>query len=83
LFNAGSVGWFMTEFGRQPWIVQGLMTVAQAVSPSVPAGEILFTWLLFTLLYGTLMALDVMLLARAAKAGPEGEEAPLGLGLAH
>jgi cytochrome d ubiquinol oxidase subunit I len=82
-YLANTFGWFMTEFGRQPWIVQGLMTVAQAVSPSVPAGEILFTWLLFTLLYGTLMALDVMLLARAAKAGPEGEEAPLGLGLAH
>ncbi|MFP9220075.1 cytochrome ubiquinol oxidase subunit I, partial [Enterococcus faecalis] len=42
-FLANSAGWIMTEIGRQPWTVMGLMTTAQSVSPNVTAGSLLFS----------------------------------------
>ena len=41
-FIANSAGWIMSEIGRQPWIVNGLMKTAIAVSPNVTAGPLLF-----------------------------------------
>ena len=57
-------GWLLTELGRQPWIVFGLMTTAAGVSPTVSFGMVLFSVVAFTLLYGALMVADVYLLAR-------------------
>jgi cytochrome d ubiquinol oxidase subunit I len=73
-YIANSTGWIFTEIGRQPWIVFGLQKTADAVSPSVTAGEVLFSLIVFTLLYGALMAADVYLLAKYANAGVQ----PLG-----
>jgi len=42
-YVANSTGWIFTELGRQPWIVFGLQKTADAVSPSVTAGEVLFS----------------------------------------
>jgi cytochrome d ubiquinol oxidase subunit I len=67
-----SAGWIFTEIGRAPWIVFGLQTIAAGVSKSVTAGELLLTLIGFTLLYGVLMAADVYLLAKYAKAGVTG-----------
>ena len=39
-FLMNTAGWMLTENGRQPWIVQGLMKTANGVSPSVSATEI-------------------------------------------
>jgi len=69
-YLANSTGWIMTEMGRQPWIVFGLMKTEAGVSTSVPAGMVLASVLLFTLLYGVLMVADVYLLAKYAKADP-------------
>jgi cytochrome d ubiquinol oxidase subunit I len=69
-YLANSTGWIMTEMGRQPWIVFGLMKTEAGVSTSVPAGMVLASLLLFTLVYGVLMAADVYLLAKYAKADP-------------
>ena len=69
-YVGNSAGWIFTEVGRQPWIVFGLQKTADAVSPNVSAGEVLFSLVVFTLLYGALMAADVYLLAKFAKAGP-------------
>jgi cytochrome d ubiquinol oxidase subunit I len=55
--------------GRQPWIVFGLQKTVNAVSPAVSAGEVLFSLIMFTLLYGALMAADVYLMAKFARAG--------------
>ncbi|NLC55841.1 MAG: cytochrome ubiquinol oxidase subunit I [Armatimonadetes bacterium] len=63
-------GWFMAEIGRQPWIVFGLMRTEDAVSPSVSAASVLLSLVLFTLVYGVLMAIDIYLLRRYAKEGP-------------
>jgi cytochrome d ubiquinol oxidase subunit I len=68
-YIANSTGWIFTEIGRAPWIVFGLMTLEQGVSIAVTAGEVLFSLVAFTLLYGALMVADVYLLAKYGKAG--------------
>lgn len=75
-YIANTAGWFMAEVGRQPWIVYGLQRVEEAVSPTVSAGAVLATLLSFTLIYGVLAVVDVYLLARFVKQGPEAETAP-------
>ncbi|MBC1406219.1 cytochrome ubiquinol oxidase subunit I, partial [Listeria welshimeri] len=42
-FIANSMGWIMTEIGRQPWVVFGYQQTADAVSPNVSAGSLLFS----------------------------------------
>jgi len=71
-YLANSTGWIFTEIGRQPWIVFGLMRVETAVSPAVTAGEVLFSLVGFTVLYGVLMVADVYLLQKYARAGIAG-----------
>jgi cytochrome d ubiquinol oxidase subunit I len=67
---ANSVGWIFTEMGRQPWAVFGLMTTADGVSPTVSAGTVLTSLIVFTVLYGVLAVVDGLLMYRYAKAGP-------------
>ena len=63
--------------GRQPWIVYGLQKTAQGLSTVVPAGYILISMIGFTVVYGILAVVDVMLIAKYAKKSPdELEEAP-------
>jgi len=66
-YLANTTGWFLTELGRQPWIVFGEMRVEQGVSRNVPASTVLFSLVAFTLLYGVLMAADVYLLRKFAR----------------
>jgi cytochrome bd-type quinol oxidase subunit 1 len=64
----------LTENGRQPWIVQGLMQTSQGVSPSVSAASIWISLSVFVLLYGTLAVVDWALMVRYARK----ELAPVG-----
>jgi cytochrome d ubiquinol oxidase subunit I len=73
-YIANTAGWLMTELGRQPWIVFGLMKTETAVSTTVPAGMVLASLALYTLLYGVLMAADVYLLVKFAQADPTKSE---------
>jgi cytochrome d ubiquinol oxidase subunit I len=73
---ANSFGWMFTEMGRQPWVVFGLMTTARGVSPSVSAGEVVTSMVVFTLLYGVLAVIEVKLLLTWIERGPVPEEAP-------
>jgi cytochrome d ubiquinol oxidase subunit I len=68
---ACQLGWIAAEVGRQPWIVYGLLRTSDAVSLTVPAGEILFSIILFGLVYLILGALYVYLLVRKVQHGPE------------
>jgi cytochrome d ubiquinol oxidase subunit I len=68
-------GWIAAEVGRQPWIVYGLLKTKDAASVVVSAGEILFSLIMFSLIYLALGALWIFLLARKTKAGIEGEVA--------
>jgi len=65
------LGWIATEVGRQPWIVYGLLRTSDAASRTVGAGEILFSIILFTLVYLALGALWLFLMVREVKHGPE------------
>ncbi|GAP18347.1 cytochrome ubiquinol oxidase subunit I [Levilinea saccharolytica] len=72
-YLANTAGWLLTEMGRQPWVVYGYMKTADAVSPTLTAGMVLTSLIGFTLVYAVLMAADVYLLAKYAKAGPAPE----------
>jgi len=65
-----SLGWIFTELGRQPWIVFGQLKTADAVSPGVGAGSVLFTMIGFTALYGVLAVIEFGLFTKTIKQGP-------------
>ena len=69
-YISNTFGWLLTETGRQPWAVYGVLKTADSVSPTLSVGMVLTSLIVFTLLYGVLMAADVYLLAKFAKAGP-------------
>ncbi|MFB7874403.1 cytochrome ubiquinol oxidase subunit I [Nocardia sp. NPDC056064] len=77
-FLANSAGWVFTEMGRQPWVVVPnltgdttiRMTVAQGVSDHAP-GTVVFSLIVFTLLYGALAIVWYYLMHRYIVAGPD------------
>ena len=71
-------GWYTTEVGRQPWLVQGVLTTAQAAS-TVPAGSIALTLTAYVSLYALLLVAYVSVLFHlAGKAGGGGSAAASG-----
>jgi cytochrome d ubiquinol oxidase subunit I len=77
-YLAATAGWVLTEMGRQPWIVQGLLKTDQANSPNVTT-----TWLgislgVFVTLYAVLGVVDFVLMRRYARPGrpTEREDVP-------
>jgi cytochrome d ubiquinol oxidase subunit I len=78
-FLMNTAGWFLTENGRQPWIVQGLMLTKNGVSPGVSATWVWITLILFILVYGIFAVLDGFLMVRYGRkslAETEGAEEP-------
>lgn len=73
-YLANSTGWFVTEGGRQPWIVVGLQKVSQAVSPNVSAAEIWISLTGFTLVYGILAIAAIYLVCKFVAKGPDQSE---------
>ena len=59
-------GWYVTEVGRQPWLVQGLLTTAQAAS-SVPSGSIALTLAMYLTLYAALLSAYISVVFYLAK----------------
>ena len=91
-FGANSAGWIFTEMGRQPFTVapnpqmggidQVFMYTAASVSPTVSAGEMLFSLITLTLVYGVLLVVELVLLTRYIRGGigaamPELNETPV------
>jgi cytochrome d ubiquinol oxidase subunit I len=72
-YLAGQLGWIVAEVGRQPWIVYGVLKTSDAVSRSVSAGQVWMSLIGFTLLYGFLALVDIYLLTKYAKKGPEAD----------
>ena len=70
-YLANASGWILTEMGRQPWIVQGLLKVEDAVSPNLTAVDLLISLIGYTAVYGTLAVAMVKLMLKYAKAGPD------------
>ncbi len=71
-YIAIQLGWLVTELGRQPWAVYGLMRTADAVSKTVTPGQVWLSLGGFTLFYTALGVIDVWLLAKYARKGIEG-----------
>ncbi len=59
-------GWYVTEIGRQPWLVQGVLTAAQAAS-RVPASNIALTLSLYLSLYGALLVAYIRVVFHLAR----------------
>jgi cytochrome bd ubiquinol oxidase subunit I len=74
-FLANSMGWIFTEIGRQPWVVYGVMRTSAGVSPNGVA-TVLTSLIAYTLLYGVLAWINVRLILRTIKDGPEAGDTP-------
>jgi cytochrome bd ubiquinol oxidase subunit I len=70
-YIANTTGWYTAELGRQPWLVYNLLRTADGASPTVSAGNTLFTLLGFIGLYLLLGLLFLMLVGKIINKGPE------------
>jgi len=68
-------GWVVTESGRQPWIVQGILRTADAVSP-VPGGSVAATLILFVVIYLLVFSFGIYFINRLIERGPEESKLP-------
>jgi cytochrome d ubiquinol oxidase subunit I len=69
-FVAATAGWLLTEMGRQPWIVQGLLKTSDAHSPNVSSTTIGVSLGVFVVLYVVLGVVDFVLMRRYARLDP-------------
>ncbi|GAA0873793.1 cytochrome ubiquinol oxidase subunit I [Wandonia haliotis] len=67
---ANQAGWFAAEMGRQPWVVYGLLRTSDAFSQAVSANQIVFSLVLFFIVYLILFLLFIYLLTKKIKHGP-------------
>jgi cytochrome d ubiquinol oxidase subunit I len=70
-FVAVIAGWVVTESGRQPWLVHGILRTADATSP-IPAATIATTLVLFVIVYGIVFAAGIYYINRLIVRGPQG-----------
>jgi len=68
---ANQVGWYSAEVGRQPWVVYGLLRTSDALSENVKAEQVLFSLILFTVVYVILFILFIYLLNKKIQHGLE------------
>jgi len=66
-FLMNTAGWLLTESGRQPWIVQGIMLTKNGISPTLSATWIWISLIAFIVLYGTLGTVDLILMLRYSR----------------
>jgi cytochrome d ubiquinol oxidase subunit I len=67
---AVETGWFVAEFGRQPWIIEGVLPTFLATS-ALGIPDLLLTIAGFTLVYGILAVIEIKLMLAAIRKGPE------------
>jgi cytochrome d ubiquinol oxidase subunit I len=66
-FIMNTAGWFLTEIGRQPWIVQGIMLTKRGLSPTVSTSSLIIALTVFVLLYAALGTIDLLLMLRYSR----------------
>lgn len=71
---ANQAGWFAAEMGRQPWVVYGLLRTSDALSKVVTANQVLFSLIMFSIIYSILLALFLYLMTKKIKHGPYDEK---------
>ena len=72
---ANQAGWFAAEMGRQPWIVYGHLRTSEGFSQEVSANQIVFSLILFLVVYSLLFLLFLYSLNKKIKHGPYEDEA--------
>ncbi len=72
-FVMNTAGWLLTESGRQPWIVQGIMLTKNGISPTVSTTFLWISIIAFVLLYGTLGLLLMLKYSREQLPPPRTE----------
>jgi cytochrome d ubiquinol oxidase subunit I len=70
-YLAAQLGWIVAEMGRQPWIVYGVLKTSEGVSKAVTSPQVIGSLVGFTLIYSLLGAIDIYLLAKYARKGPD------------
>ena len=70
---AAELGWVVAEYGRQPWIIDGVLPTFLGVS-KVPAADVAFSLLGFVLFYSVLAVIDLMLIIKYVRIGPRADE---------
>ena len=66
-FLMNTAGWLLTESGRQPWIVQGIMLTKNGISPSLPTSWIAISLVAFILVYAVIGTVDLLLMLKYSK----------------
>jgi len=79
-YLANETGWIAAEVGRQPWAVYKVLRTSEAVSAVVPAGNILFSVILFVAIYALIGAAGLAVVLRTIRGGPDGGPAASGEG---
>ncbi len=72
-YLASELGWLVAEFGRQPWVIQDLMPTTTAVS-NINASSVKITFILFAVIFTTLLIAEIKIMVRQIKIGPKHEE---------
>lgn len=76
---ANQAGWFTAEMGRQPWIVYEIMRTSEGLSRSVVASNVLWSLIMFAIIYPLLFVLFMFLLNRKIQHGPDPQDESLEL----
>ncbi len=66
---AAELGWFVSEVGRQPWVIEGVLPTFLAVS-SLSVGNVVTTLIGFVLFYSSLLIVDIYLMVKTVRNGP-------------
>ena len=69
-YIASESGWLVAEFGRQPWTIQDMLPTWAAVS-NLNAGSVMLTFILFLILFTTMLAVEICILLKQIKKGPQ------------
>ena len=75
-YIANTSGWLLTEVGRYPWVVFGLVKLDAGVSPTVTPGMLWVSLIGYMLVYGLLIVATIYLLKKYALAGPAATDGP-------
>lgn len=75
-FIAVLAGWFVTETGRAPWLVYGVMSQAEGLTPSLTGGMALFTLIGYILVYAAVFTAGMYYLTRIIQVGMSAETVP-------
>ena len=69
-YIASECGWLVAEFGRQPWTIQDMLPTWAAIS-DLQSSSVVITFFLFLILFSTMLAVEINILLKQIKKGPE------------